>query len=153
MSGFDAKRIFQWEMVKISENAVFNPKTAFCQVLFISGCKMHFELNPVMEYNSSLKTVFYSIVGWKQRYAKFKPIFAEKCVLHQIHLWHTTLFWKVCFALLCVRNNVLPSFHHFPLKNGFCIKSTQGIQLFLKKCVLLHCDLKEAFCRIFTTSG
>ena len=30
MSGFDAKRIFQREMVKISENAVVNSKTAFC---------------------------------------------------------------------------------------------------------------------------
>ena len=30
MSGFDVKRIFQREMVKISENAVVNPKTAFC---------------------------------------------------------------------------------------------------------------------------
>ena len=55
-------------------------------------------------------------------------------------------FLKSVFCFIGVRNNVLPSFHHFPLKNGFCIKSTQGIQLFL-------CDLKEAFCRIFTTSG
>ena len=70
-SVFYAKRIFQREIVKISENAVVSPKFAFCQVLTISGC---------------------SIVGCKQRFAKFKAIFAKKCVLHQIHIWHTTLF-------------------------------------------------------------
>ena len=60
-------------------------KTAFSKAFTISGWEMHFPLNPLMEYNSFLKTVFCYIVGSKPRFAKFLPFLAKKCVLHQIY--------------------------------------------------------------------
>ena len=102
-----------------------------------------------------LKTAFLKIITifrWKVRFLKFFPFFVAKGVLHQIELWKTTLSWKLCLDPLWVHKSVLPSFHHFSLKNAFCIKPSHAIKLFLENCVLLHCGLKTAFFKIFTIS-
>ena len=83
--------------------------------------------------------MFCFILVLKQSFSKLSPFLAEKCVLQQIPFW--------------VEYSVLPNFHNFSLKTAFCIKSTLGIKLFLKNCVLLHCGLKRAFCQIDTMSS
>ena len=120
-------------------------KRAFRQIFTNSRRKQGFASNPVMEYNSFLKTVFCAMVSWKQRFVTFSPFIAKKCVLNQIHLWNTNLFWKRCFPPLCVESRVLPNLNHFSLKNTFCNKSTHGIKLFLENCVLRHGQFKTTF--------
>ena len=88
------KTTFSWKVSFLN----FELKTAFCKVFIISCWKILFILNPLMQYNSFLKSVFCFILGWKQRFTSFLPFLAEKCVLHQIHSWNTFLFWKVCFS-------------------------------------------------------
>ena len=73
-------------------------KTASRHIYTNSRWKMGFASNPRMEYKSFLNTVFSSIVGWKPRFAKFKPFLTEKYVLQQIHSWNKTFFLKLCFA-------------------------------------------------------
>ena len=114
-------------------------KTAFRKIFTNFRRKMGFASNPVMEYNSSLKTVFCAMVSWIQRFVTFLPILAEKWVLHQIHSWNTNLFWKLCFPKLWVENSVLPSFNNFSQKNAFDIKSSRELKLFLKNCVFRYC--------------
>ena len=72
------------------------------------------------------------MVSWKQLFAKFSLILAEKWVLHQIESCNTTLSWKLCFVPFWVENSVFQNFHHFSLKNAFCIRSSHGIQLIFK---------------------
>ena len=129
----------------------FKLKTAFCKDFTISRWKMRFASNPLMKYSCFLKSVFCFFLGWKQRFTSFLPFLAEKCVLHQIHSWKTTFSSKVS-SQFWVENSVLPSFHHFLLKNTFYIESTHAVQLFLKKCVLLYFRLKTALYQFFIIS-
>ena len=64
-------------------------------------------LNPIMECNSFLKTVFCYIVGSKPRFAKFLPFLAKKMRSASNPLIDTTRSLKVCFAQFCVDNSVL----------------------------------------------
>ena len=67
-------------------------------------------LNPIIEYKSFLKTVFYYMVGSKPRFAKFYPLLAKKMRFASNPLIDTTLSLKVCFAQFCVDNSVLLNF-------------------------------------------
>ena len=98
--------------------------------------------------NSFFKTMSCSIVDWKQRFVKFLPFLAEKCVLTQTYSWNNTLSWKLCFGPFLVENSVLQKFHHLSLKKGFSIKSTHGFQ----NCVLIHFGFIRAFRQVFTIS-
>ena len=79
--------------------------------------------------------------------------------MHEICSRNTTRSWKLYLTSFCFKNYLLPNFKHVLLKNAFCMKSAQKIQLALWKlgltsfCVknyLLpnyrHVLLKNAFC-------
>ena len=64
----------------------------------------------------------------------------------------TTRCRKLCLTSCCVKNYVLPNFRDVLLKNAFCMKSAQRIQLAVGKCVWLHFVLKTTFCQIISTT-
>ena len=72
--------------------------------------------------------------------------------MHEICSKNTTRCWKLCLTSCCVKNYLLPNYKHVLLKNAFCMKSAQRIQLAVGKCVWLHFVLKTTFCQIISTT-
>ena len=80
--------------------------------------------------------------------SKLYRYLAKKCVLHQISSKNTTRCWKLCSTSFCVQNFLLPNYKDILLKNAFCIKSAQRIQLAAENFVSLNLKLKSSFCEI-----
>ena len=78
--------------------------------------------------------------------------------MHEICSRNRTRYWKLCLTSFCAKNYLLPNYRHVLLKNAFCMKSAQKIQLALWKLCLTsfcvnyllpnyrHVLLKNAFC-------
>ena len=59
--------------------------------------------------------------------------------MHEICSKNTTRFWKLCLTSFCVKNYLLPNYKHVLLKNAFCMKSAQRIQLAVENCLTSFC--------------
>ena len=68
-------------------------------------------------------------------FSKLKGYLAKKFVLHQMCAKNTTHCFKLCLTSFCVKNYVLPNYKHVLLRNNFCMKSAQRIQLAVENCV------------------
>ena len=84
---------------------------------------------------------------------KLEEYLAKKCVLHQMCSKNTTRCWKLCLTLFCVKTYLLPNFKDLLLKNAFCIKCAQRIQLAVENCVWLNIVLKTTFGQILRMSS
>ena len=85
-------------------------------------------------------------------FSKLEGDLLKKCVLHEMCSKNTTRCWKLCSTSFCVKNYLLPNFKDVLLRNKFCMKSAQRIQLPVKNCVWLHFVLKTTFCQIISMS-
>ena len=68
-------------------------------------------------------------------FCKLEGYLAKKCVLHQMCSKNTTRCWKLCLTSFCVKNYLLPNSKDVLLKNAFCMKSAQRIQLHVENCL------------------
>ena len=95
---------------------------------------MRFPSNVLKEYNSLLKLCLTSVWIKMVLFSKLEEYLAKKCVLHQMCSKNTTRCWKLCLTSFCVKTYLLPNFKDLLLKNAFCMKSAQRIQLAVENC-------------------
>ena len=124
---------------------------------------MRFTWNLLKEYNSQILRMK-TVCVWlhfvlKTTFCQIIACLAKKCVLHEICSRNTTRCGKLCLTSFCAKNYLLPNFKDVLLKNSFCLKSAQKIQLAVWKLCLTsfcvknyllpnyrHVLLKNAFC-------
>ena len=101
---------------------------------------------------SCWKLCFTSVSVKMVVFSKLEGYLAKKFVLHQMCSKNTTRCWKLCLTSFCVKNYLLQNFKDVLLRNKFCMKSAQTIQLAVKNCVGLQFVLKTTFCPIISMS-